>query len=649
VYDSVGDRLLFHGGLTFNDTWAFSLGSNAWTRIEAGNTIPIRSLHSAVVIPPWDALVIFGGQLGPVNDTWRFALDGSGFTPVTTAGTPPSGRSGPASIYDPVRQRMVTFGGQSGSTYLNDTYALTVTGSPTWSPIAASGTPPAPRTGSQAIYDPVRDRMVVFGGTDAGNSTFRDAWALSLAGVPTWSPLGEGHAANCTVPGPAVVTDPVGDVKSNGRPAQDLVSIHIAEPHFADLVERAVFTMRLAALDPATPPRRSVWRTYFDDTTGTDTTFFVGMTTCPRETGVMFQFGYVDAGASNLDRVLGTPEAGVVLPNGDIQITMRKSQVGSAAGVGAVRWFIPPSASLTRVQAAVRLTMGNSCSNGATLDASGIGTYVVTGNCPAPTTLPELYPSAAVYDSRRDRLVVIGAQLSDGSTRAWALPFAGTQVWTPLAGGATVPQRFYFAAAYDSLNDRVLAYGGASDNFTSTLDVLFSLSLSPAESWSSITPSGYRPLPRLEHTLVRDAARGHFVLYGGLETLADPNKAWGSPAVWFLADQAVGPVTARAAVAAPEKRAAESTVMEPVLDLSACRMVDPDRIELEYRLPAAGEVTIDVLDVQGRRLAHSLARVTGPGSGAASVQLSRAPASGLYLVRLRQGERTAYRKLLVIR
>ena len=39
-----------------------------------------------------------------------------------------------------------------------------------------------------AIYDPVRDRMVVFGGYD-GNGNRNDVWALSLSGSPAWSEL----------------------------------------------------------------------------------------------------------------------------------------------------------------------------------------------------------------------------------------------------------------------------------------------------------------------------------------------------------------------------------------------------------------------------------------------------------------------------
>src|SRR5262249_30665628 len=53
--------------------------------------------------------------------------------------------------------------------------------------------PPSARYGQTAVYDPVRYRMVVFGGAN-GNQFFNDVWALSLAGSPVWTQL--------TPPGP---------------------------------------------------------------------------------------------------------------------------------------------------------------------------------------------------------------------------------------------------------------------------------------------------------------------------------------------------------------------------------------------------------------------------------------------------------------
>src|SRR5207247_10062352 len=41
--------------------------------------------------------------------------------------------------------------------------SLTLSGSPAWTQLAAFGRAPLPRYGHGAIYDPVRDRMAIFG------------------------------------------------------------------------------------------------------------------------------------------------------------------------------------------------------------------------------------------------------------------------------------------------------------------------------------------------------------------------------------------------------------------------------------------------------------------------------------------------------
>jgi hypothetical protein len=185
AHDPARDRLIWFGSSSANDTWAFALATATWSLVEPGSPIPIRSRPTAVAARPWDALVVFGGAS---NTTWRLPLNGVGdFEQVTTAGTVPSARSGHAAIYDPVRQRMIVFGGNDGF-LRNDVRSLTIGPTPTWSAIAPTGTPPPGRESSHAIYDPIRDRMVVFGGY-AGSTYFRGAWALALGGTPAWTEL----------------------------------------------------------------------------------------------------------------------------------------------------------------------------------------------------------------------------------------------------------------------------------------------------------------------------------------------------------------------------------------------------------------------------------------------------------------------------
>ena len=60
-------------------------------------------------------------------------------------------------------------------------------GSPAWSALTPAVGRPSERSAATAIYDPVRDRMVIFGGI--GSSRKNDVWALSLTGTTAWTQL----------------------------------------------------------------------------------------------------------------------------------------------------------------------------------------------------------------------------------------------------------------------------------------------------------------------------------------------------------------------------------------------------------------------------------------------------------------------------
>ena len=151
--------------------------------VSMGVRPPVRELGSLVYDALNDRLVLFGGRDIPVlhNDVWTFDLSGAPhWTPITPAGAPPSPRASHSAIYDPIRQRMVMFGG--------DLWELSLSGIPTWAPLAASGTAPPVPTGSSAVYDPVDDRMLVFGGSPSLGQGTNATYQLTLAGTPTWSP-----------------------------------------------------------------------------------------------------------------------------------------------------------------------------------------------------------------------------------------------------------------------------------------------------------------------------------------------------------------------------------------------------------------------------------------------------------------------------
>jgi len=144
-------------------------GSPTWAPLFAGPPPPASLLPTVIYDPVRDRLLVFGGSgPGPVfyNDVWQLTLSGTrAWSLVATAGTRPAGRYAHRALYDPVRDRMVVYGGENGSTKFTDLWALTLSGTPTWTQLQAVGKPPAPHLPG-AVYDPVADRAVFYVGND---------------------------------------------------------------------------------------------------------------------------------------------------------------------------------------------------------------------------------------------------------------------------------------------------------------------------------------------------------------------------------------------------------------------------------------------------------------------------------------------------
>jgi hypothetical protein len=139
-----------------------------------------------------DRLLVFSGDPGPKNDVLAFSLaPGVLWTKLKPAGVPPLPRYGASAIYDPVNDRMIVFGGYTyyPGSMLNDVWELSLSGTPTWTQLAPAGIPPTPRQDVAAVYDPSGQRMILFGGYRASGGFTNEAWSLSLSGTPTWTQL----------------------------------------------------------------------------------------------------------------------------------------------------------------------------------------------------------------------------------------------------------------------------------------------------------------------------------------------------------------------------------------------------------------------------------------------------------------------------
>lgn len=143
IYDPRRDRMLFigapPGNAARNDVWQLTLGASpAWTVLNSPVTFGIRSFYESM-------------------------------------------------IYDPVRDRLVAFGGRDNSgrtlgTLNNQVSVLSLaslTSSTPWTTLTFPGPAPVARDGHMAIYDAVNDGMILFGG-NAATGPVADAWSLSF-------------------------------------------------------------------------------------------------------------------------------------------------------------------------------------------------------------------------------------------------------------------------------------------------------------------------------------------------------------------------------------------------------------------------------------------------------------------------------------
>jgi hypothetical protein len=166
-----------------------------------------RSIHSAVLDTSTNRMIVFGGAPSStntngtqnLNDVWRLNINNLTWKAAKPKGTPPAPRIGHSAVYDPGSNRMIVFGGGLGrsSPCENDVWVLTNAngegGAEEWIQLNPAGSAPAPRIQHGSVYDPNTNTMIVYGGQDCFSTLYSDVWVLShangLGGTPTWTQL----------------------------------------------------------------------------------------------------------------------------------------------------------------------------------------------------------------------------------------------------------------------------------------------------------------------------------------------------------------------------------------------------------------------------------------------------------------------------
>jgi galactose oxidase-like protein len=265
-YDPSTDRFILYGGwdwIAEANTWQRpGSGESPWTLLDPADGLPAqRRDHSLIYDSRRHRVILFGGRHGDpflgeetsLNDVWSMDPTSGRWSPVVTTGTAPAPRSAHSAIYDPIRDRMIVFGGNAGGSIYFTPVALSFAETPPrWEQLPTSGV--LLRQDHAAVYDPRGDRMLVFGGTN-GDQYYSDVWALSLSSPSQWIPIAAAGSAPSPRGGVAAVLD-------TGRNRLVLFS---GRNHFGVISEDSVWTLALgetpiwsAVLPPEVPGARAM-------------------------------------------------------------------------------------------------------------------------------------------------------------------------------------------------------------------------------------------------------------------------------------------------------------------------------------------------------------------------------------------------------
>ncbi|MDQ3019122.1 MAG: T9SS type A sorting domain-containing protein [Bacteroidota bacterium] len=183
VFDPVNRRLVNFAGFTtsgrFEDTWYFQIDSMMWTDRTNSFHPELRCLHSAHITSHRTQMIIYGGQHnGALGDIWSLNLNSFEWTNITPAVKPESRWFSPVICTN--SNEAFIYGGQNSQTILGDLWKFNLTNN-SWDSITQGTIRPGARYGHIAVYVPVSNKMIIFGGSDP--SYKNDTWIFNIGTV----------------------------------------------------------------------------------------------------------------------------------------------------------------------------------------------------------------------------------------------------------------------------------------------------------------------------------------------------------------------------------------------------------------------------------------------------------------------------------
>lgn len=504
VLDPVRERIIMAGGSNGyfqRNVWTLSLvpGSRWQLDSTASAQAPGLVAYAATAYDPVHARMILFGGLGhgagssaaASSEVWSLSL-GSSLTwsrPVVE-GTPPSPRWNCAEAYDSRRNRLLVYGGEDAFGPLADIWALDLGDTMRWSLLTPADSIPQARTEATAVYDPLADRFLVYGGVTEGDRPYdislsQELWSLSLGDTVTWRKLDQnGNDQPYVAVDGSAAFDPLrrrmillGGLNGseawvldlNGPPSWQHLNVR---PGF----DREKFTILYDA------PR--------------DRALCVGGTTSAADESDVDVLSLADPGTWSLlgahPKPAGRAFAVTMFDSRRMRMVLFG---GSGRGAEHDTWTVP----LRDLAAWTRLATSAH-------PARFIGRLV------------------GAYDPIGDRCFLFGLVYGDDThyfesprEQLWTLSLADTSAsWQRLeVTGEAPPARTGSSMIYDPPRHRLVLFGGRSFLGWSSSNEVWALSLDGPPRWTQIHTFGPTPLPRENHTAVYDPVHDCMLILGG--------------------------------------------------------------------------------------------------------------------------------------
>jgi hypothetical protein len=582
AYDPVHKKsLLFSGwqpaaGYYITDQWEWNGATATWTQDQTTGNVPMPRYGGTMV---WDSdrqrIVLFGGYTSDpnsstgvtarANDLWEW--DGSAWTNRTppSGATQPSPRLWHSATYDAGRKKMVVYGGNTGTTPVNqgtwvdETWEWDGSGNGSWTKITPTATLSYQSYVPQLAYDANRGKVVAYLEWDY-------LWEYDPT-TPTWTRLAQATRSDTDQPGYTYGTFAYDTSK------KVLLAFGGTYGNTRDMFEwdgtANAWTNRSKPVSG--PIQRSTPAVAYDSKRG-KTVLFGGYSNIDslykQDT---WEWSGTDANWTNKTNAnpkpVGRNSSALVYDSKRDQFLLWG---GSGTGVTNDVWSLSGGtynwSMLSVTGAAPPVTSGHLMFYDVARDkvilyiyyyniwefdpATLTWTQRLSNTTGLPTGVTQRQYDEVTFDSDRDKLLRVGGEGYQAAMSAWVWdadvwewdPVTGSYTERPPAAGAVVPGgRQAHGLSYDTARRVVVMFGGYGEGVANSSQYLNDSWEwdGIAGAWTETTPPGVKPLARDNHLQLFDSQRATTFVFGGT-VQADPT--YGPQEIWeYFANTAPRP------------------------------------------------------------------------------------------------------------